>query len=55
MSTTPGVPASSAFYRPLTVVIIFGLISVSVVALFVVPALYLLLTPATAGQEELLD
>lgn len=46
---------SSAFYRPLTLVIIFGLISVSVLALFVVPALYLLLTPATAGQEELLD
>ena len=46
---------SSAFYRPLTLVIIFGLISVSVLALFVVPALYLLLTPADAGQEKVLD
>ena len=46
---------SSAFYRPLTLVIIFGLISVSVLAFVVVPALYLLLTPATAGQPQSLD
>lgn len=46
---------SSAFYRPLTLVIIFGLISVSILALFVVPALYLVLTPADAGQEKPLD
>lgn len=46
---------SSAFYRPLTLVIIFGLISVSILALFVVPALYLVLTPADAGQEKSLD
>ena len=46
---------SSAFYRPLTLVIIFGLISVSVLALFVIPALYLLLTPPDAGLEKSLD
>ncbi|WP_193073169.1 efflux RND transporter permease subunit [Pseudomonas sp. FME51] len=46
---------SSAFYRPLTLVIIFGLISVSVLALFVVPALYVLLTPADAGEGKVLD
>ncbi|MGE8497921.1 MAG: efflux RND transporter permease subunit [Pseudomonas sp.] len=46
---------SSAFYRPLTLVIIFGLISVSFLALIVVPALYLLLTPANAGQSASLD
>ncbi|MFA7680912.1 MAG: efflux RND transporter permease subunit, partial [Pigmentiphaga sp.] len=46
---------SSAFYRPLTLVIIFGLISVSVLALIVVPALYLILTPANAGQAKSLD
>mgnify|MGYP000851617397 CR=1 FL=1 len=46
---------SSAYYRPLTLVIIFGLISVSVLALFVVPALFLLLTPADAGQPKSLD
>lgn len=46
---------SSAFYRPLTLVIIFGLISVSLLALIVVPALYVLLTPASAGQEASLD
>ena len=46
---------SSAFYRPLTLVIIFGLISVSILALFVVPALYLLLTPGDAGQPKSLD
>ncbi|MFA5678405.1 MAG: efflux RND transporter permease subunit [Pseudomonas sp.] len=46
---------SSAFYRPLTLVIIFGLISVSVLALFVVPALYLLLTPKDAGEQKALD
>lgn len=46
---------SSAFYRPLTLVIIFGLISVSIFALFVVPALYLLLTPDDAGQPKSLD
>ncbi|GAA5232568.1 efflux RND transporter permease subunit [Verticiella sediminum] len=45
----------SAFYRPLTLVIIFGLISVSLLALVVVPALYLLLTPANAGEREVLD
>ncbi|TBU91236.1 efflux RND transporter permease subunit [Phytopseudomonas dryadis] len=46
---------SSAFYRPLTLVIIFGLVSVSILALIVVPALYLLLTPRTAGQQVSLD
>ena len=46
---------SSDFYRPLTLVIIFGLISVSILALVVVPALYLLLTPKDAGQAEALD
>ena len=46
---------SSAFYRPLTLVIIFGLISVSILALVVVPALYLLLTPKDAGQPKVLD
>lgn len=46
---------SSAFYRPLTLVIIFGLVSVSILALFVVPALYLLLTPANAGKRVSLD
>src|SRR5690606_41979190 len=46
---------SSAFYRPLTLVIIFGLIWVSVLALFVVPALYLLLTPRDADQPKVLD
>lgn len=46
---------SSAFYRPLMLVIIFGLLSVSVLALFVVPALYVLLTPADAGQPKSLD
>ena len=46
---------SSAFYRPLTLVIIFGLVSVSVLALFVVPALYLLLTPADAAEDKVLD
>ncbi len=46
---------SSAFYRPLTLVIIFGLISVSVLALFVVPALYVLLTPANAAEPKSLD
>ncbi|MEI2418196.1 efflux RND transporter permease subunit [Orrella sp. JC864] len=46
---------SSAFYRPLTLVIIFGLVSVSVLALFVVPALYLLLTPPDAGRPRSLD
>lgn len=46
---------SSAFYRPLTLVIIFGLISVSALALFVVPALYVLLTPANAGEARSLD
>ncbi|MFA9439311.1 efflux RND transporter permease subunit [Uliginosibacterium sp. sgz301328] len=46
---------SSDFYRPLTLVIIFGLISVSFLGLVVVPALYLLLTPDNAGQEEGLD
>jgi len=35
---------SNAMYRPLTLVIIFGLISATVLSLFVVPALYLLLT-----------
>ncbi len=46
---------SSAVYRPLTLVIIFGLISATVLALFVVPALYLLLTPADANREPVLD
>ncbi|WP_150306339.1 efflux RND transporter permease subunit [Pseudomonas saliphila] len=46
---------SSPFYRPLTLVIIFGLISVSVLALFLVPALYVLLTPADAGKAKVLD
>lgn len=46
---------SSAFYRPLTLVIIFGLVSVSIFALIVVPALYLLLTPTNAGRYMSLD
>lgn len=46
---------SSAFYRPLTLVIIFGLISVSVLAFVVVPALYLILTPASATKTKSLD
>ncbi|CEA03744.1 acriflavin resistance protein [Pseudomonas saudimassiliensis] len=46
---------SSPFYRPLTLVIIFGLVSVSVLALFVVPALYVLLTPSDAGESKVLD
>lgn len=46
---------SSTFYRPLTLVIMFGLISVSVLAFVVVPALYVLLTPANAGQPRSLD
>src|SRR5690606_18573238 len=46
---------SSAFYLPLTLVIIFGLIAVSILALVVVPALYLLLTPKDAGQPKVLD
>jgi multidrug efflux pump subunit AcrB len=46
---------SSEFYRPLTLVIIFGLTSVSVLELVVVPALYLLLTPDNAGRVEVLD
>ncbi len=46
---------SSAFYRPLTLVIIFGLVSVSLLALIVVPALYLLLTPKGAGGRASLD
>src|SRR5690606_38960190 len=35
----------NAMYRPLTLVIIFGLISATILSLFVVPALYVLLTP----------
>ncbi|MBU4611091.1 efflux RND transporter permease subunit [Achromobacter sp. GG226] len=46
---------SNDVYRPLTLVIIFGLISATVLALFVVPALYLLLTPADANREASLD
>lgn len=46
---------SSAFYRPLTLVIIFGLVSVSMLSLIVVPALYVLLTPKSAGQQVSLD
>ena len=46
---------SSAFYRPLTLVIIFGLVSVSILALVIVPALFVLLTPKNAGQFTSLD
>lgn len=46
---------SSDVYRPLTLVIIFGLISATVLALFVVPALYLLLTPPDANRAASLD
>ncbi|WP_110670105.1 efflux RND transporter permease subunit [Salinicola halophilus] len=46
---------SSESYRPLTLVIIFGLISATLLALFVVPALYYLLTPADASEPEVLD
>ncbi|REC95399.1 efflux RND transporter permease subunit [Kushneria indalinina] len=46
---------SSASYRPLTLVIIFGLVSATLLALFVVPALYYLLTPADASEAEVLD
>lgn len=46
---------SSESYRPLTLVIIFGLISATLLALLVVPALYYLLTPASASEPEILD
>lgn len=46
---------SSTTYRPLTLVIIFGLISATLLALLVVPALYYLLTPANANEPEMLD
>lgn len=46
---------SSDFYRPLTLVIIFGLLSVTVLALIVVPALFVLLTPEDAAKAESLD
>ncbi|QIB49924.1 efflux RND transporter permease subunit [Pseudomonas sp. OIL-1] len=46
---------SSPFFRPLTLVIIFGLIPVSALALFLVPALYVLLTPADARKAKVLD
>ncbi|HVL74670.1 MAG TPA: efflux RND transporter permease subunit [Noviherbaspirillum sp.] len=45
----------SPMYRPLTLVIIFGLVSATVLSLFVVPALYLLLTPEKHRHEESLD
>lgn len=46
---------SSTTYRPLTLVIIFGLISATLLALLVVPALYYLLTPTNASDPEVLD
>ena len=46
---------SSPMYRPLTLVIIFGLISATVLSLFVVPALYLLLTPKSHKYQAGLD
>lgn len=46
---------SSPMYRPLTLVIIFGLISATVLSLIVVPALYLLLTPESHRYQEGLD
>lgn len=46
---------SSVTYRPLTLVIIFGLISATLLALLVVPALYYLLTPVDANEPEVLD
>ncbi|MEH3041889.1 MAG: efflux RND transporter permease subunit [Sphingomonas paucimobilis] len=46
---------SSDAYRPLTLVIIFGLISATILALFVVPALYLLLTKEENAREPALD
>lgn len=46
---------SSPMYRPLTLVIIFGLISATILSLFVVPALYLLLTPEHQRYQEGLD
>jgi multidrug efflux pump subunit AcrB len=42
-------------YRPLTLVIIFGLISATILSLFVVPALYLLLTPQKPTYQQVLD
>ncbi|CAE6701005.1 efflux RND transporter permease subunit [Xanthomonas arboricola] len=46
---------SSDMYRPLTLVIIFGLISATALSLVVVPALYLLLTRDDAAEEPVLD
>ncbi len=46
---------SSTMYRPLTLVIIFGLISATILSLIVVPALYLLLTPSTHQEQETLE
>lgn len=46
---------TSAFYRPLTLVIMFGLVSVTVLAFVAVPALYLLLTPSNAHEPAVLD
>jgi multidrug efflux pump subunit AcrB len=46
---------SSPMYRPLTLVIIFGLISATILSLFVVPALYLLLTPQKHAYQQALD
>ncbi|OWK29977.1 efflux RND transporter permease subunit [Sphingomonas mucosissima] len=42
-------------YRPLTLVIIFGLITATILSLFVVPALYLLLTKQAQAGEAALD
>ncbi|MEH6389278.1 hypothetical protein [Pseudomonas profundi] len=46
---------SSPFYQPLTLGDYLGLIPVSALALFLVPALYVLLTPAGAGKAKGLD
>jgi multidrug efflux pump subunit AcrB len=46
---------SSPMYRPLTLVIIFGLMSATVLSLLIVPALYLLLTPQKQQYQQGLD
>lgn len=46
---------SSEMYRSLTLIIIFGLISATILSLFIVPAFYLLLTPKEGKVDEQLD
>ncbi|MEW9856508.1 efflux RND transporter permease subunit [Novosphingobium sp. M1R2S20] len=42
-------------YRPLCFVIIFGLVSATIMSLFVIPALFLLLTRKKGGEKAVLD